>query len=252
MRRTLILIATFVLALQAYSQTEEEAMSMVNDSLKANPNNVNWLYVKGLILSQSKKFEQAIPYLTLSLKNLHQFKIENPNALAFPNELPLDSCDILRERAYCYDLLDSVNNSVNDYRYVQMREPNDLFYSTAVSRLYIKHKIFDKAQIEIDRLKDRKGNNERGLVQQAILFYEQQEYNKAQAAVAIALKKYPASIEGLMTQGKILVKLNRQTESCKYFSEAKSKMTLAYFGGQRGYQRDFEKDIESLKKLYCK
>lgn len=205
-----------------------------------------------MMLSETKNFQSAIEPLSLSLKYLHQFKIDNPNAMAVPNDQPLDSCDILHLRAFCYDTLDSLQNSISDYRYIQSRKPNDFFYSIAVSRLYIKRKQFDKAQIEIENIKKVNGNLERGLVQQTILFYESEKYQEAFKAVEVALQKYPTSIEGLLTKGKILIKLNRITEACKCFDETKSKITLDYFGGQTGYHRDFERDIDNLKSINCK
>jgi predicted Zn-dependent protease len=144
-----------------------------------------------------------------------------------------------------------VDSSFADYRYLQSVKPNDFMYSIAITRLFIKHEEFDKAQIEIDRLKKLR-ENERGLVYQAILFYEMGKYNDASNAIDIALRKYPNSIEGLLSKAKILGKLNNSDDACKNANEAKAKITLEYFGGQRGYQRDFEKDIESLKSLYCK
>ena len=253
MRHLTILFATLLLTTAVYSQSDEEqATNMINDSLKANPKNPNWLYRKAMMLAETKKYQSAIEPLSLSLKYLHQFKIDNPNAMTVPNDQPLDSCDILHLRAFCYDILDSLKNSINDYRDLQLRKPNDFFYSIAVSRLYVKRKQFDNAQVEIENIKRKNGNLERGLVQQAILFYEFENYKEALKAIEVALQKYPASIEGLLTKGKILVKLNRQDESCKYFDEAKSKITLEYFGGQRGYQRDFESDIDKLKSIHCK
>ena len=82
--------------------------------------------------------------------------------------------------------------------------------------------------------------------------YEFQKHQEAFNAIEVALKKYPTSIEGLLTKGKILIKLNSIAEACKCFDEAKSKISLDYFGGQRGYQRDFESDIDKLKSLNCK
>ena len=253
MRHFTILFAILLLTTAAYSQTDEEqATKMINDSVKANPTNSNWLFLKGMMLGETKKYQSAIEALSLSLKYLHQFKIDNPNAMTIPNDKALDSCDILHLRAFYYDILDSLQNSINDYRYLELRKPNDFFYSIAVSRLYIKRKQFDNAQVEIENIKKENGNLERGLVQQAILFYEFEKYQEALKAIEVALQKYPTSIEGLLTKGKILLKLNQQDEACKYFDEAKSKMTLNYFGGQRGYQRDFESDIDRLKSSNCK
>jgi len=253
MRHFTILFASFLLTTAAYSQTDEEqAASMINDSIKANPKNSNWLFLKAMMLTDAKKYQSAIEPLSLSLKYLHQFKIDNPNAMTLPNDQPLDSCDILHLRAFCYDTLDSLQNSITDYRYLQSRKPNEFFYSIAVSGLYIKRKQFDNAQIEIENIKKGNGNLERGLVQQAILFYEFGKYQEALKAIAVALQKYPTSIEGLLTKGKILTNLNRMTEACKCLDEAKSKISLDYFGGQRGYQRDFESDIDKLKSLNCK
>ena len=253
MRHFAILFSALLLTTFGYSQTDEDQIvKMINDSIRANPKNSNWLFLKATMLADKKNYQSAIEPLTLSLTYLHQFKIDNPDALALLNDQPLDSCAILFIRAFCYDILDSLQNSINDYRYLQSRKPNDFFYSIAISRLYIKRKLFDNAQLEIENIKKASQNLERGLVQQAILYYESENYQEALKAIEVALGKYPNSVEGLVTQGKILIKLNRQTESCKYFSEAKSKMTLDYFGGQRGYKRDFEMDIEKLTTLYCK
>ena len=245
--------ASFLLITVAYSQTDEEqAGSMINDSIKVNPKNSNWLFLKAMMLTDVKKYQSAIEPLNLSLKYLHQFKIDNPNAMTVPNDQPLDSCDILHLRAFCYETLDSLQNSISDYRYLQLRKPNDFFYSIAVSRLYIKRKQFDNAQAEIENIKKSTGNLERGLVQQAILFYEFGKYQEALKAIDIGLQKYPTSIEGLLIKGKILTSLNRITEACKCFDEAKSKISLDYFGGQSGYQRGFESDIDKFKSLNCK
>ena len=253
MRYLTILLTSLLLTSVVYSQTDEEQVNnMINDSIKANPRNSNWLYLKGMMLVEIKKYQSAIEPLSLSLKYLHQFKIGNPNAMTVPNDKPLDSCDILHIRAFCYDTLDSLENSITDYRYLQSRMPNDFFYSIAVSKLYIKRKQFDNAQAEIENIKKRNGNLERGLVQQAILFYEFKKYQEAFKSIEIALQKYPTSIEGLLTKGKILMKLNRITEACRFFDEAKLKISLEYFGGQRGYQRDFESDIDKLKSINCK
>ena len=256
MRHLLTFTAILFFSLNTYSQTgDEQVEQMLNDSLKRSPNNSNWLFLKGMLLAvEYKKYEEAIPYLTSSLKNLHQFKVENPSARTFPNDLPLDSCDILHIRAYCYDHIDSITNAIEDYRYLQQRQPNHFFYSVAVAKLYIKHKLFDKAQIELDIVKNQVGNNERGLVQQANYFYELSKYDDAEMAVEFALQRYPKSIEGLLIKGKVMIKLKREQEACKYFDEAKSKMNLDYFGGQSGYgfQQEVEKDINEFKSLYCK
>ena len=146
----------------------------------------------------------------------------------------------------------TISNSVEDYRYLQKTKPDDFMYSIAVARIYIKHKDFGNAQIEIDRLKKFQ-ENERGLVYQAILFNELENYNQAAlTAIDMALNKYPNSIEGLVTKGKILGKLGKEAEACQTAMEAKSKITLGYFGGQQRYLRDFDREIEDLKSFYCK
>jgi tetratricopeptide (TPR) repeat protein len=235
-----------------YSQTDEEqVVKMINDSIKVNPRNSNWLFLKGMMFTQSNKFQSAIEPLSMSLKYLQQFKIDNPNAIPVPNDQPLDSCDILQLRAFCYDNLDSLQSSIADYRYLQSRKPNDFFYSVAVARIYIKRKDFRNAQYEIDQLK-KFSENERGMVYQAILFYEQGMYLEALNSIDIALKKYPDSIEGLVTKAKILGKLDKPEEACKNAGEAKTKITLDYFGGQHGFLREFNNDISHLTSLYCK
>ena len=45
--------------------------------------------------------------------------------------------------------------------------------------------------------------------------------------------------------------MNKRTDACKYFEEAKLKISLDYFGRQRGFQRDFENEIDKLKSLNC-
>lgn len=252
MRQFVLFFTSLFLTTAVYAQTDEEqVVKMINDSIKANPKNSNWLFMKGMMFAQANKFQTAIEPLSLSLKYLQQFKIDNPNAITFPNDQPLDSCDILKFRAYCYDNLDSLQSSIADYRYLQSRKPNDFFYSVAVARLYIKHKDFGKAQYEIDQLK-RFPENERGLVYQAVLFYEQGKYVEALNSIDDALEKYPNSIEGLVTKAKILGKLDKPEEACKNASEAKTKITLDYFGGERGFLREFDQDIDNLKSLYCK
>jgi tetratricopeptide (TPR) repeat protein len=248
MRQTLLFLTAIFLTLHVYSQTQEEqAFKMLNDTLQKDPKNSGLLFMRGLAFSETKKYDSAIADFTSALKNL---KSQNSKPL-FGDEKPVDSTDILMIRAYCYDVTNAVDNSVADYRYLQPAKPNDFMYSIAIARLYIMHKDFEKAQREIDRLK-KLTDNERGLVYQAILFYEQNKYSEALNAVDVALKKYPNSIEGLLTQAKILGKLYKPEEACKNANEAKAKITLDYFGGQRGYQRDFETDIDNLKKLYCK
>lgn len=230
-----------------FADTREEAFKMLNDTLQKDPKNSGLLFMRGLAFSETKKYDSAIVDFTSALLNLKSQKSKP----LFGDDKPVDSADILMIRAYCYDVTNAVDNSVADYRYLQTAKPNDFMYSIAVARLYIKHKVFKKAQTEIDRIK-KFYDNERGLVYQAILFYEQNKYSEALIAVDIALKKYPTSIEGLITKAKTLGKLNKMEEACKNASEARTKITLDYFGGQRGYQRDFEKDIDSLKSLYCK
>jgi tetratricopeptide (TPR) repeat protein len=248
MRHTLSFLIVLILTLQVYCQTQEEqAFKFLNDTLRKDPKNSELLFMRGLAFSEAKKYDSAIADFSAALKNL---KSQN-NTPIFRDEKPVDSSDILFMRAYCYDVTNAVENSVADYRYLQTIMPNDFMYSIAVARLYIKQKDFEKAQNEIDLLK-KFSKNERGLVYQAILFYEMDKYNEALNAVNITLKKYPNSIEGLVTKAKVLAKLNKTEEACKNANEAKSKITLDYFGGKRGYQRDFERDIDNLKSLYCK
>ena len=252
MRHFTILIASLLLTTVVFSQTsEDQATIMINDSIKANPKNSNWLYLKGMMLTEAKQYQFACERFSLSLKYLHQFKIDNPNAIKISNNQALDSCDILHLRALCYDKLDSLQNSITDYKYLQSRKPNDFFYSIVISQLYVKRKQFYNAQVEIENIKKSNGNLERGLVQQAIYYYEFEKYQEAFKAVEIAIQKYPASIEGLLTKGKILIKMNKRTDACKYFEEAKLKISLDYFGRQRGFQRDFENEIDKLKSLNC-
>lgn len=252
MRYLTLLFASFLLTTIAYSQTDEQQVSkIIDDSIKANPKNSNWLYIKGMMFAEQQKFQSAIEPLNLSLKYLHQFKIDNPNAIAFPNDQPLDSCDILQLRAFCYDNLDSLQSSIADFRYLQEKRPNEFMYSISVARLYIERKDYVKAQTEIDKMKVVP-NNERGLVYQAVLFFEQEKYEEALNSVEIALTKYPNSIEGLVTKSKIFGKLGKPDDACKSASEAKAKISLDYFGGQRGYQRDFDREIDKLNNLYCK
>lgn len=243
----LLLIAT-VLAVKAYSQTEEaNAIKILNDTIKKDPKNSELLYLRGLLFSESKQCDSAVIYFTAALKYLKAQK----NTPVFRNEKLVDSLDIIYSRAYCYDLLNSTENCISDYRYLQSVKPADFMYSIAVARLYIKHKEFPKAQIEIDRLKVLL-ENERGLVYQAILFYEKEKYEDGLIAVNVALSKYPNSVEGLVTKVKILGKLKRDEEACNTINDAKLKVTLEYFGGERGYQRDFVEEIEQLKANYCK
>jgi hypothetical protein len=246
------LFAMLLLVFTVKGQREEQVTKLIEDSLRANPQNSNYLFMKAMLLSEKKQTKEAVKFLTLSLKYLHQFKREHPGAMSFPNEKPLDSLDLIHYRAYCYDLLNMADSAATDYKYLQKRNPTDFLYSVAIARLYIKHKFFDKAQAEIDKLKNKDDNNERGMVYQAILFLEKGKYNDALRAANATLKKYPSSIEGLITKGKILLKLNRQAESCNYFSEARSKITPEYFGGRMGYQYDFEKDIAKLLTANCK
>jgi tetratricopeptide (TPR) repeat protein len=248
MRQTLLILTAIFLTLQVYPQTqEEEAFKMLNDTLQKDPKNAGLLFMRGLAFSETNKYDSAIADFTSALVNLKSQKSKP----LFGDDKPVDSADILMIRAYCYDVTNAVDNSVADYRYLQSAKPNDFMYSIAVARLYIKHKNFEKAQIEIDRLK-KLADNERGLVYQAILFHEQGKYSEALNSVDAALKKYPNSIEGLVTKAKILGKLDKQQEACTYANEAKTKITLDYFGGQRGYQRDFEREIDNLKNLNCK
>jgi tetratricopeptide (TPR) repeat protein len=248
MRQILSFLTALILTFQAKCQTQEEQIfKFLNDTLQKDPKNSELLFMHGLAFSEAKKYDSAIVDYTAALKYLKSQK----NTPIFRDEKLVDSVDILMMRAYCYDMTNAIDNSVADYRYLQTAKPHDFMYSIAVARLYIKHKDFNSAQKEINRLK-KFPENERGLVYQSILFYETDKYNEALTAVNRALIKYPNSIEGLVTKTKILAKLGRTEEACKNANKAKAKVSLAYFGGQRGYQRDFESDIDNLKSLYCK
>lgn len=248
MRQTLFFLTASFLTLLAHSQTQEDqqVFKMLNDTLQKDPMNSGLLFLRGLAFSETKEYDSAIADFTSALENLKSHKSKP----FYGDEKPTDSADILAIRALCYDLTNAIDKSVADYRYLQAAKPNDFMYSIAVARLYIRHKDFAKAQTEIDRLK-KFSDNERGLVYQAILFYERNEYSEGLNAVDVALKKYPNSIEALVTKAKLLGKLDKSEEACKNASEAKSKMTPDYFSGQRGYQRDFEREIDNLKSLYC-
>jgi tetratricopeptide (TPR) repeat protein len=245
-----ILAIVLFISINSYSQSQEEKWyKMLDDSLIKYPKNSDVLFFRGSRFMENKNFDKASIDFSSALKYLHEFKLySKPSNII--NGKALDSSTILHNRAACYDRLNSIDNSIADYEYLKKAKPNDFFYQIAVSNLYIKHKLFKKAQIEINELK--KNNTERGLVQQALLYYETEKYKKALMTIESVLQKYPISIEGIILKGKVLAKLKRQEESCKYFDEASSKMTLEYFGGQRGYKSDFEKEIKSLKLLYCK
>ncbi len=248
MKHTILFLIATIFAVKGYSQTEEAiAIKILNETIKKDPENSELLYLRGVFFSESKQCDSAVIYFTAALKYLKAQK----NKSVFRDEKLVDSLDIIYNRAYCYDLINSIENSVSDYRYLQSVKPADFMYSIAVARLYIKHKEFSKAQIEIDRLKYLI-ENERGLVYQSILFYEQGKYEDGLAAVNVALSKYPNSIEGLVTKVKMLGKLKRDEEACNTIKDAKLKVTLEYFGGERGYQRDFVEEIEQLRAKYCK
>jgi tetratricopeptide (TPR) repeat protein len=218
----------------------------LNDSLQRDPKNSEMLFVRGLGFNDLKKYDSAITDFNSALKYLN-YQVNKP---FLRDDRTADSADIMMMRAYCYDMIDDVDKSVSDYRYLQNAKPNDFMYSIVVARLYIKHKEFEKAQAEINSLKEQP-QNERGLVYQAVLFNEMERYNEALNAVDETLKKYPGSIEALITKAKILDKLGNKKDACQTISEAKNKMTIDYFRGHPGYMQDFEDDINNLKNLYC-
>ncbi|MCO5238289.1 MAG: tetratricopeptide repeat protein [Chitinophagaceae bacterium] len=248
MRQTLLFLTAIFLTLHNYSQTQEEQVfKMLSDTLQKDPKNTGLLFLRGLAFSETKKYDSAIADFTSALDNLKS----QDNKSIWDDDKPLDSAKIIHIRAYCYDITNAIDSAVADYMYLQTIKPNDFMYSIAIARLYINHKHFEKAQIEIDRLK-KFVENERGLVYQAVLLYEQNKYSKALNSINVALKKYPNSIEGLVTKAKILGKLDKSEEACKSVSEAKVKITPEYFSGQHGYQRDFDREIDNLENLYCK
>jgi predicted Zn-dependent protease len=120
----------------------------------------------------------------------------------------------------------------------------------AVAQLYIDKKLFDKAQAEINRIKQNKEFEERVLSCQAILFLEQGNYEKALQAVDNALEKYPGSIQSLLTKSKILVKLDRKAEACKYANEGLQKINREYFG-EADYVMDFTFQFQDFQNEHC-
>jgi len=110
------------------------------------------------------------------------------------NNKPIDSTIIIKLRAECYNNLDSVKQSVSDFRYLNSENPNDYYFVDAVSQVYIKHKLYNDAQVEIDNLKTDSKTNEVGLVQQAHLAFAQENIQLALTLIDTALKIYPESL----------------------------------------------------------
>lgn len=251
MARTNPKISIFCFALLltnlTYSQSpDQEALQAIEDTLKKAPQNTQILILRGMTHAHTKKYEAAIADFSVALRMLASQEPVAPS----PNHESMDSLDVLIMRAHCYESMNAVEQAVSDYRLLQAKRSNDFMISIAVARTFTKHKEFVKAQQEIDRLK-KFPENERGLVYQAILFYESGKYGEASRAIDTALLKYPNSIEGLVCKAKIFHKLNKISSVCSALDEARRKLNPEYFGGEYGYQRDFEMEICSLTKLYC-
>ena len=207
--------------------------------------------MRGMLYAEIKNYERAIRDLTGSLTHLQEFRLKGRPSDFFKSQ-NWDSAEIMHMRAFLYSEVDSIRQAASDYRYLDSVKPNEFFYTIAVARLYINRKMYDSAQAEIDRIKRNDPNSERALVHQAILYYELGKYEQALADIDTTLQKHPSSIQGMIVKANVLAKLNRREEACKIISEAALKKNLDYFGGQRGYLRDFEKEIEGLVKTYCK
>lgn len=252
MKHIIPFLAILFCATSALAQPEKErVIGLLNDTLSKDPKNSEILMMRGLAFAEDKDYNNAIIDLSASLAYLPEFRLRGQQPHFFGNK-PLDSTDIIRFRAYCYDQADSLERAIADYRYLQSRQPDEFFVSIAIARMLIHREMFAEAQQEIDRIKKNSGTNERGMVYQAILFYESKKYPEALDAVNAALRKHDASVEGLMTKGKILIKLNRKPEACKYLKDAGAAMNLNYFRGEAGYLREFEKDITDLMGVNCK
>lgn len=248
MKRIQVLLTAILFTLSSSAQDDmAAAMKMINDRLEKQPQNPELLFFRGMAYGEMKEYRKAITDYNAALANLKSYKPKSD----IEYYTPADSSDILIGRALAYDMMNEVDSSVMDYSYLQSRKPNDFWLSVSVAHIYIKHKDFNNAQVEINRLKALK-ENERGLVYQAILFYEMENYSEALYAINEALAKYPGSIQGMITLAKILNKLNKTDSACNIITQAASKINLEYFGGQRGYHRDFEKEIDILKADYCR
>ncbi|HYF31882.1 MAG TPA: hypothetical protein VD993_12250 [Chitinophagaceae bacterium] len=247
----LYFVALFCASGAVAQEDMEKLLAKLTDTLSKDPQNVQILVLRGMLYAESKQCDKAVADFTSSLSYIPGFRKTGRPADSYDEEL-LDSNTILRMRAYCYDQMDSVEKSVADYQLLQSLQPDEFFLSIAVARIYIQREMYDRAQAEIDRIKNNRGTNERGLVYQAILYYESEKYQQALEAVETTLDNHPNSIEGMMTKAKILAKLSKQQEACKLLDEAASKISLGYFKGERGYLREFEKDIQDLKAAHCK
>ena len=235
-----------------FAQTREEMfLKKFDDTLAKDPKNSGLLFMRAMLSAEKSGCKNALPYFTAALQYLPESKKAEKAKDFFDSEKSLDSAAIMHNRAYCYKEAGFIDSAIADYRYLQSLKPTDFFYSIAIAHVYIETKDFKKAQAEINKLKRNKANNERGLVYQAILYLKSGKYDEALKAVNIVLKKYPESIEGLLTKARALVSLKREKESCPVIDEALRKINLAYFGNERGYQMDFEKDLKELKSLYC-
>ncbi len=247
MKKRFLLLTLLLFTFQGYSQPfDENMLKLLNDSLQKDPENLELLLLRGYIFYENKNYESAIIEFSNILTNSN-FKNRKP---IYRSKKILDSSDILKIRALCYDFVDSIEKSVIDFRYLQQIEPNDFMYSIAIARLYIKHKDFINAQNEIDKLK-KHDENERGLVYQAKLYFEMSNIDDAIKAIDIALNKYPNSIEGLILKAKISIKLEQYDNACKYIGEARTKINPEYFGNKNGYLNDFVKEIDELYEMYC-
>jgi tetratricopeptide (TPR) repeat protein len=226
---------------------EEQFYSRLNDSIKTNPTNPLWHYLRGTGYQEKGMYKNAVPDLSMVMSYLKK----EGTFLIMHGMDNITICEILYQRAFCYEKIDSLDSAVNDYRALLSCNFEDIQYQISIPRLYIKHKKISQAQKEISQMLSQKPDNERALVYQGILDYEMGSYEKALFSVNNCLEKHPNSIEGLVTKAKILIKKNKLSDACNLLDEAKKKMNLDYFGGQRGYMRSFDEEIKSLQNQNC-
>lgn len=229
---------------------EEEFYGRISDSIKANPQNLEWRYIRAIGYQEKAQYPAAIGDLNMLMD--HFKKDPAPLIFSMLHNDTIAMCDILYTRAYSYDKADSVDQSVRDYRELLKCNPSDFFYQIAIPRVLIHHKRFEEAEKEIEEMIKKEPNNERAWVYQGVLKYEMGLYKEALMQLNLTLSKFPNSIEALVTKAKIQFKLSENNTACKTLEEAKSKINLAYFGGQRGYERSFNEEIDSLKTANCR
>lgn len=225
-----------------YGGVDPSSMQYLNDTLRKDTANVELLYLRGMSFLENKVYDSALIDFTKGLKYFSRKPAEH---------LIPDKEDFINGRAEAFAATARWDDAMNEISLLQKMQPGNYMYSALHLRLLLKYGNFELAQKEISKMKMQKGTEEKALVWQAELYHAMDKDEEAMHSIDTALKKYPKSVEGLMTKADLLFRQKRYNTACLYLSKAQALLSLKYYGGDEFYYNNRKQAMKIKKSLFC-